>query len=149
MYSFSEIHKKIDFIEILTNRKISESSSHLEKINFINQGLNIRNAEHLRMELGWDIRVFSSAIRTSYSSYVRYKKELKPLNITLSENAFEIANVSSFCLDYFENIERFNIWLNTPSLQFDSKKPSIFIDTIAGRELIKNTVNRLKYGYNA
>lgn len=34
-------------------------------------------------------------------------------------------------------------------LKFDSKKPLTFIDTIAGRELIKNTVNRLKYGYNA
>ena len=149
MYSFSEIHKKIDFIEILTNRKISESSSHLEQISSIHQGVDIKNAERLRIELGWDIRAFSSAIRTSKSSYVRYKKELKPLNTTLSENAFEIAKVCSFCLDYFENIERLNIWLNTSSLQFDSKKPLTFIDTIAGRELIKNTVNRLKYGYNA
>ena len=149
MYSFSEIHKKIDFIEILTNRKISESSSHLEQISSIHQGVDIKNAERLRIELGWDIRVFSSAIRTSNSSYVRYKKELKPLNATLSENAFEIAKVCSFCLDYFENIERFNIWLSTPSLQFDSKIPLTFIDTIAGRELIKNTVNGLKYCYNA
>ncbi|MEM5545982.1 MbcA/ParS/Xre antitoxin family protein [Pseudoalteromonas fuliginea] len=149
MYSFSEIHKKIDFIEILTNRKISESSSHLEKINFINQGVDIKNAERLRIELGWDIRAFSSAIKTSNSSYVRYKKELKSLNTTLSESAFEIAKVCSFCLDYFENIERFNTWLNTPSLSFDSKKPLTFIDTIAGRELIKNTVNGLKYGYNS
>jgi len=130
MYNFSEIHKQIDLTEILSNRNISEKSSHLEQI-------------------GWDIRAFSSAIRTSKSSYVRYKKELKPLNTTLSENAFEIAKVCSFCLNYFENIERFNIWLNTSSLQFDSKKPLTFIDTIAGRELIKNTVNRLKYGYNA
>ncbi|MGP4933684.1 antitoxin Xre/MbcA/ParS toxin-binding domain-containing protein [Pseudoalteromonas nigrifaciens] len=149
MYSFSEIHKKIDFIEILTNRKICQKSSHLEQINFIHQGVDIKNSERLRIELGWGIRAFSSAIRTSNSSYVRYKKELKPLKTTLSENTFEVAKVCSFCLDYFENIERFNIWLNTPSLQLDSKKPLTFIDTIAGRELIKNTVNGLKYGYNA
>lgn len=149
MYSFSEIHKRIDFLEILTNRKICENSSHLEQINLIRQGVDIKSAERLRGTLSWDIRVFSSAIRTSNSSYLRYKKELKPLNITLSENAFEIAKVSSFCLDYFENIERFNIWLNTPSLQFDSKRPLTFINTIAGRGLIKNTVNKLRYGYNA
>ena len=149
MYSFSEIHKQIDLIEILSNRNISEKSSHLEQINFIHQGVDIKDAERLRTELEWDIRAFSSAIRTSKSSYVRHKKELKPLNTTLSENAFEIAKVSSFCLDYFENIERFNIWLNTPSLLFDSKKPLTFIDTMTGRELIKNTVNRLKHGYNA
>ena len=95
MYSFSKIHKKIDFIEILTNRKICEGSSHLEKVNFINQGVDIKNAEHLRIELGWDIRAFSSAIRTSNSSYIRYKKELKPLNTTLSENAFELAKAWS------------------------------------------------------
>ena len=149
MYSFSEIHKQIDLIEILSNRKISEKSSYLEQINFIHQGVDIKNAERLRIELGWSIRIFSSAIRTSNSSYVRYKKELKLLNTTLSENIFEVAKTCYFCLNYFENIERFNIWLNTPSLQFDSKKPLTFIDTIAGRELIKNTVNRLKYGYNA
>ena len=149
MYSFSEIHKQIDLIEILSNRKISEKSSYLEQINFIHQGVDIKNAERLRIELGWSIRIFSSAIRTSNSSYVRYKKELKLLNTTLSENIFEVAKTCYFCLNYFENIERFNIWLNTPSLQFDSKKPLTFIDTIAGRELIKNTVNRLKYAYNA
>ncbi|MFQ3204440.1 MAG: hypothetical protein ACI87I_002305 [Pseudoalteromonas tetraodonis] len=149
MYSFSEIHKQIDLIEILSNRKISEKSSYLEQINFIHQGVDIKNAERLRIELGWSIRIFSSAIRTSNSSYVRYKKELKLLNTTLSENIFEVAKTCYFCLNYFENIERFNIWLNTPSLQFDSKKPLTFIDTIAGREFIKNTVNRLKYAYNA
>lgn len=149
MYNFSEIHKQIGLIEILSNRKISEKSSHLEQINFIHKGVDIKNAERLRIELGWSIRIFSSAIRISNSSYVRYKKELKLLNTTLSENIFEVAKTCYFCLDYFENIERFNIWLNTPSLQFDSKKPLTFIDTIAGRELIKNTVNGLKYGYNA
>ena len=149
MYSFSETHKQIDLIEILSNRKISEKSSYLEQINFIHQGVDIKNAERLRIELGWSIRIFSSAIRTSNSSYVRYKKELKLLNTTLSENIFEVAKTCYFCLNYFENIERFNIWLNTPSLQFDSKKPLTFIDTIAGREFIKNTVNRLKYAYNA
>lgn len=149
MYSFFEIHKQIVLIEILSNGKISEKSSHLEKINFIHQGVDIKNAERLRIELGWGIRAFSSAIRANNSSYVRYKKELKLLNITLSENAFEIAQVSSFCLDYFENIERFNNWLNTSSLPFDSKKPLTFIDTVAGRELIKNTVKGLKYGFNA
>ncbi|MGB2706951.1 MAG: hypothetical protein WBC41_02255 [Pseudoalteromonas nigrifaciens] len=95
MYSFSEIHKKIDFIEILTNRESSEKSSHLEQIHFIHQGVDIKNAERLRIELGWGIRTFSSAIRTSNSSYVRYKKELKPLNTTLSENAFELAKAWS------------------------------------------------------
>jgi hypothetical protein len=50
MYSFSETHKQIDLIEILSNRKISEKSSHLEQINFIHQGVDIKNAERLRIE---------------------------------------------------------------------------------------------------
>ncbi|WP_051894378.1 MULTISPECIES: antitoxin Xre/MbcA/ParS toxin-binding domain-containing protein [Pseudoalteromonas] len=149
MCNFSEIQAKIDFIEIITNKKISEESSYLEQINFIRQGVDIKNAECLRIELGWSLRVFSSAIRTNNSSYIRYKKELKPLNTNLSENVFEIAKFTSFCLDYFENIEQFNVWLNTPSLQFDCKRPLTLIDTIAGRESIKNTINMLKYGYNA
>ena len=56
MYNFSEIHKQIDLTEILSNRNISEKSSHLEQINFIHQGVYIKNADRLRTELGWDIR---------------------------------------------------------------------------------------------
>ena len=143
MYNFSEIHKQIDLIEILSNRKISEKSSHLEQINFIHQGVDIKNGERLRIELGWDIRAFSSAIRTNNSSYIRYKKELKPLNTNLSENVFEIAKFTSFCLDYFENIEQFNVWLNTPSLQFDCKRPLTLIDTIESLPSILDAVSKL------
>ncbi len=32
--------------------------------NFIHQGVDIKNTERLRIELGWGIQAFSSAIRT-------------------------------------------------------------------------------------
>jgi len=52
MYSFSETHKQIDLIEILSNRKISEKSSYLKQIHYIQQGVDNKNAERLRRELG-------------------------------------------------------------------------------------------------
>lgn len=149
MNSYSENHIKRDFIKILSNGDINEESSYLDKVYFITRGIDIKNAENLRAELGWDIRSFSAAIRTTSKSYLRYKKEIKPLDVTLSENAFEIAKLASFCFHYFESIDRFNSWLNTHSLQFDYKKPFTFIDSIIGRKLIKSTLNSLQYSYNA
>jgi hypothetical protein len=36
------------------------------------------------------------------------KKEHKRLKVTLSENSFELAHLASGCINYFENIERWN-----------------------------------------
>lgn len=137
------------FVDILSNGKVNLSSNPLDEIELIQRGLDIKSVEKFRLELRWDIQSFAKAIGTNTRIFERHKKEHKRLNATLSENTFELAHLASTCIDYFENIERWNKWLNTCSLQFSSKTPLTFVNTIAGRRLIRNVVNSLKHGYNA
>ena len=137
------------FVDILSNGKVNLSSNPLDEIELIQRGLDIKSVEKFRLQLGWDIQSFAKAIGTNTRTFESHKKEHKRLNATLSENTFELAHLASTCIDYFESIERWNKWLNTCSLQFSSKTPLTFVNTIAGRRLIRSVVNSLKYGYNA
>ncbi|MGE6460699.1 antitoxin Xre/MbcA/ParS toxin-binding domain-containing protein [Pseudoalteromonas tetraodonis] len=137
------------FVDILSNGKVTLSSNPLDEIELIQCGLDIKSVEKFRLQLRWDIQSFAKAIGANTRTFESHKKEHKRLNATLSENTFELAHLASTCIDYFESIERWNKWLNTCSLQFSSKTPLTFVNTIAGRRLIRNVVNSLKYGYNA
>jgi putative toxin-antitoxin system antitoxin component (TIGR02293 family) len=137
------------FVEILSSGKVNLSSSPSDEIELIQRGLDIKNVEKFRCELRWDLQLFTKAIGTNAETFECHIKERKRLNATLSENIVELAHLASACIDYFESIEQWNTWLNTRSLQFSSKTPLTVINTIAGRKLIKQTVDSLNHGYNA
>ena len=137
------------FVEILSDGTINLNSNPLDEIELIQRGLDINCVEKFRLELHWDLQSFTKAIGTNTKAFERYIKEHKRLNVTLSENIVELAHLASACIDYFESVERWNTWLNTRSLQFSSEMPLTFVNTIAGRELIKKTVDNLNHGYNA
>ena len=137
------------FVEILSDGTINLNSNPLDEIELIQRGLDINCVEKFRLELRWELQSFTKAIGTNTKAFERYIKEHKRLNVTLSENIVELAHLASACIDYFESVERWNTWLNTRSLQFSSEMPLTFVNTIAGRELIKKTVDNLNHGYNA
>lgn len=137
------------FVEILSDGTINLNSNPLDEIELIQRGLDINCVEKFRLELRWDLQSFTKAIGTNTKAFERYIKEHKRLNVTLSENIVELAHLASVCIDYFESVERWTTWLNTRSLQFSSEMPLTFVNTIAGRELIKKTVDNLNHGYNA
>ena len=137
------------FVEMLSDGTINLNSNPLDEIELIQRGLDINCVEKFRLELRWDLQSFTKAIGTNTKAFERYIKEHKRLNVTLSENIVELAHLASACIDYFESVERWNTWLNTRSLQFSSEMPLTFVNTIAGRELIKKTVDNLNHGYNA
>ena len=137
------------FVEMLSDGTINLNSNPLDEIELIQRGLDINCVEKFRLELRWDLQSFTKAIGTNTKAFERYIKEHKRLNVTLSENIVELAHLASACIDYFESVERWNTWLNARSLQFSSEMPLTFVNTIAGRELIKKTVDNLNHGYNA
>ncbi|MDN3490522.1 antitoxin Xre/MbcA/ParS toxin-binding domain-containing protein [Pseudoalteromonas sp. APC 3694] len=149
MPSYIQLSANRKFVEMLSDGKINLNSNPLDEIELIQRGLDINCVEKFRLELRWDLQSFTKAIGTKAKTYGRHIKEHKRLNTTLSENIVELAHLASACIDYFESIERWNTWLNTRSLQFSSEMPLTFVNTIAGRKLIKKTVDNLNHGYNA
>lgn len=97
--------------------------------------------------LSWSVEVIAQSLNTTSSKLIRHKS--KKLNKQLSDNVLDIAKLGQFCVKYFGNVENFNGWLDTTVLLFNGEPPRRYMNSIRGRELIKQTINKLKYGYTA
>ena len=140
---------KFDFIKVVSGGLITNNSNTLEEINVATKGLKASSIFLLSKSLGWEQKVIAKTIGTTTRTLERHVKDRKPLGINLSQNALEVARLSSTGISYFGDVKRWNEWLNTAHTQFDGKAPKDFLHTIRGRELIKRIINGLEYGFTA
>ncbi|WP_262387566.1 antitoxin Xre/MbcA/ParS toxin-binding domain-containing protein [Pseudoalteromonas sp. BZK2] len=97
--------------------------------------------------MGWDMATVANALGTTSATLSRCKS--KSLSSQTSEHAIEVARLSMVGINYFGNIENWNAWLNTAHIQFNSRAPRLVLNSIRGRELIKNVIKQLQYGFTA
>jgi putative toxin-antitoxin system antitoxin component (TIGR02293 family) len=138
-----------DFISVVSGGKITKNSNAIEEIGVATHGLKATSINVLGKQLQWDAVVIAKAIGTTVRTLERHKQDKKPLGIKLSENALELARLSTIGISYFGDVKRWNEWLNTPNTQFDNKEPKTVVHTIRGRELIKRIIRGLEYGFTA
>ena len=136
-----------DFIKVVSNGKLTTHSNPFDEINVANMGLRVVGVDHLSKMLHWEMPVIANAIGTTTRTLERYRKDKKPLSKNVSENALELARLSTHGIEYFGSVERWNEWLNTPNIQFNSNPPKSVINSIRGRELIKRIINGLAHGF--
>ncbi|WP_462178801.1 antitoxin Xre/MbcA/ParS toxin-binding domain-containing protein [Pseudoalteromonas gelatinilytica] len=89
----------------------------------------------------------ANALGTTSATLSRCKS--KSLSSQTSEHALEVAKLSMSGIDYFGNIKNWNAWLNTAHIQFNGRSPQLVLNSIRGRELIKNIIKQLKHGFTA
>jgi len=93
----------------------------------------------------WDLSFIAKVIGVTKQSLIKNKNQR--LNKLASEQVIEIAKLIDFGTDYFGSIDNFNDWLGVSHIRLNGQPPRAFIDTIRGRELIKELINGLKYGF--
>jgi putative toxin-antitoxin system antitoxin component (TIGR02293 family) len=140
---------KRDMLKLISGGKLSLGSNPIAEINLATMGLDTSSILALGRHMHWDLNSTAKAIGATTRTLERHRVDNKPLNIKVSENALEIARLSSIGIEYFGDIARFNEWLSTPNTQFDNKKPVTVIHTVRGRELIKRIIRGLEYGFTA
>lgn len=82
----------------------------------------------------------------SLKSMQRYKsddREFKPIH---SEKIFEMAEVTQLGLEVFGDIDKFRLWLHTPSMALGKMKPIELLGDSFGKELVMTELNRIEYG---
>ncbi|MDP5213380.1 DUF2384 domain-containing protein [Pseudoalteromonas tunicata] len=138
-----------DYIGIVTNGKVTIHSNAIDEINIATEGLTVNGVKSLGKKLNWDHNLLAFSIGTTTRTLERYSADKKRLGAKVSENALEIARISSQGTAYFGDVKRWNEWLNTPNTQFGNQEPKSVIHTIRGRELIKRVLLGLEYGFTA
>lgn len=133
-----------NFLDVVSDGEITSSSNLLEQIAFVKRGIKVDTIDLLGQKLKWKPTVLAKAIGTTATTLERHRKNKTSLNISVSENALEVAKLATFTISYLGSIERWNQWLNTANVQFDNQPPFNFIKFIRGRESIKRSILALE-----
>ncbi len=98
-----------------------------------------------------DIAPFSSEdwsrlLNISSKTLLRYKQNNQKFKPLQSEKIIEMAEVTHAGLDVFGNMEKFRLWLDTPSFALGNSKPMDLLKDSYGKELILTELNNINYG---
>jgi len=70
----------------------------------------------------------------------------KSFNQAETERIFQIAQLQKLGEQVLGNIENFALWVMTPSLVLEGKKPKDFLDSAFGIQLLTTELHRIEYG---
>lgn len=80
---------------------------------------------------------------------LQLKKPGDHLTPQQSERVLAIIQVLTEGVEYFGDKNTTLKWFHTPNLGLGKNEPFALMDTIAGMKIVKDTINRLKYGMTA
>ena len=136
-----------DLIDLISCGELTSHSDPLSEIRLVRNGMKSSGVYAFASLMGWDMATVAIALGTTSATLSRCKS--KSLSSQTSEHAIEVARLSMIGINYFGNIENWNAWLNTAHIQFNGRPPQLVLNSIRGRELIKNVIKQLQYGFTA
>ena len=142
-----KLSSKLDLINVISCGEIVSHSNPLAEIKLVKNGIKGQGVYAFASVIDWDMATVAKVIGTTSTTLSRNKAKL--LSSQISERALEIARLSMVGIDYFGNIESWNAWLNAAHIQFNGRAPRTVLNSIRGRELIRNVVKQLQYGFTA
>lgn len=87
-----------------------------------------------------------SLLNISSKTLLRYKQNNQKFKPLQSEKIIEMAEVTHAGLDVFGNMEKFRLWLDTPSFALGNSRPLDLLKDSYGKELILTELNNINYG---
>ncbi len=138
----SQSYKKIQsdlFFEILLSDK-------LVLISVIQKGLPYSFFNTIQNYTPFHTEDWLGFLDISSKTLSRYKESDKPFRPYQSEKMIELTEVTHAGLDVFGNIDKFRLWLDTPSFSLGNLKPIDLLKDSYGKELILAELTRINYG---
>jgi putative toxin-antitoxin system antitoxin component (TIGR02293 family) len=114
-------------------------------IDLSRKGVRKSSLKSLSNYLGITMEALSGILHSSYRNIQR-KDDDELLDVYKSEQAIEIAQVISKCLDIFGAKENMQHWLHSSVISLGGKRPIDLLDTSFGIRMIFNVLNRLEHG---
>lgn len=89
---------------------------------------------------------WANLLDLSTKSLQRYKQSSKVFGPLQSEKIIEMTEVTETGLDFFGDMEKFKLWLNTPNFAFGKIKPMDLLGDSYGKEMVISQLTRLSHG---
>lgn len=132
----------------LTNTPIPKN---VNVIDILAKGLPLIAVDEIARMFDISQSQASLLIGVSIRTVQARKKEtpLKTLHLQESDSALQIAKLRNDALEYFGSEQAVNRWMKSVNKGLGDKAPITLCNTGVGRELVRESVNRLKYGMTA
>lgn len=121
----------------------------MTEVHVVKTGVDVSVLLKVAKKANQPLSIFARDMGTTERTLRRHQESGKKLNVTITQNVIGYAKIYDVGIGYFKKEERWNLWLDTPNVNFNSQAPRTVIDTQSGRELIGNTLKKLEYGFVA
>lgn len=136
---WKEKKKTITYDQLLEDKKLM--------IEVIRLGVPYKLYELIAAITPFEERDWANVLDVSIKSLQRYRIEnnhrFKSIH---SEKILELAEVTHVGMDVFGDLEKFKLWLNTPSYALGNTKPLELLKDSYGKELVLAELTRINYG---
>lgn len=89
---------------------------------------------------------WASLLDISTKSLQRYKQSSKHFRPIQSEKIIEMAEVTNIGIDVFGDMEKFKLWLDTPSFSLGNLRPLELLSDSYGKEMVIGELTRINHG---
>jgi putative toxin-antitoxin system antitoxin component (TIGR02293 family) len=115
-------------------------------IRAIRTGIPYSLFDLIRQDAPFSESEWADFLDISVKSLQTYRQALKSFNSAQSEKIIQIAEVTKTGLEVFEDMDKFKLWLNTPSDSLGDLKPWELLKFSYGKEQLISELTRISEG---
>ena len=133
------------FYNLLGGASAAQSSSEFDIINLARQGFPKKALLALAKKISLNVQELANILHISERTLQRYEDDAI-IKTEYAEKAVELARLYTRGEEVFGSIDKFKLWIKTPSLIFNGEAPVSFLDTSAGFDMVFNELGRIEHG---
>jgi putative toxin-antitoxin system antitoxin component (TIGR02293 family) len=123
-------------------------SSDFDLLELTRAGLPKKALVHLIKSVAFTFQELAAIMHISERTLQRFDENTL-IDAAYSEKAIELARLYVRGEQVFGSLERFKLWMKTPSYVFKNQTPASFLDTSLGFDLISKELGRIEHGLYA
>jgi putative toxin-antitoxin system antitoxin component (TIGR02293 family) len=133
------------FYSLLNGSKQVKASSDFDIISLARKGFPKSALLSLAKKNSLNIQELANILHISERTLQRYEDDVI-IKTEYAEKAIELARLYTRGEEVFESMDKFKIWIKTPSVVFRGEAPVTILDTSAGFDMIFKELGRIEHG---
>jgi len=133
------------FYNLLGSSKSFRPSNDFDTIKLARQGFPKSVLLTLAKKISLNLQELAYILHISERTLQRYDDN-EIIKTEYAEKAVELARLYTRGEEVFGSMDKFKIWMKTPSLIFNAEAPVSFLDTSAGFDMVFTELGRIEHG---
>jgi putative toxin-antitoxin system antitoxin component (TIGR02293 family) len=133
------------FFHLLTGSEPSRSSSEFDIVRLARQGLPKRVLTTLAQKISLTLQELAGIMHINERTLQRYDDDTV-VKTEYAEKAVELARLYTRGEEVFGSLDKFKLWMKTPSHAFKGETPIALLDTSIGFDLVLRELGRMEHG---